>query len=424
MRSSLISTVVCTALVGVLTGCGGSSGSSNNGGGGGGNNNPQIVSLTFNGGTPTAAAVQIGTGSFSAATISSNALSVSVPSGTTTYSVAYVCPASNGFTSEFVIEASTQDGTAFTLNCYTQSTGSATGTADATAIPGAANILVYAGNVNSGSVGSTSGTFSFNLQSGTLDVAVVAVDGAVPANVLAVKILRNQTIPGAINGGTSIVFQSSDEITMEPIAVTGVPAGFVSPPYMTVYYLTANGTTFLLNNNNSPTQSPVLPAAAVASGDFYEFIGDSVDVATQHSTTSMGQNIAAGSLPSTVSLSLPASWSYSGPTPAQFPTLTFNYPGFSGAATTAFTASIGWQPTATTLDGISVSATAAFQNGSTTVAIPDLTSISGFVPAPASGTTVGWSSYISGGAAFPFSGAATSAGSFESVSNQGTYVEP
>ena len=273
-------------------------------------------------------------------------------------------------------------------------------------------------------MGSTNGTFNFNLPAGSVDIAVVAVDGASPANVLAVKILRSQMVPGALNGGAPIIFQASDETTLEPIAVSNVPAGFVTPPFMTVYYFTANGTIFLLNNNNSPTQSPILPAAAVAAGDFYEFISDTVDTATQKSVTSMGQNIAAGSLPATVDLSLPASWSFSGPSAAQFPTFTFTYPAFSGATTTAYEGSIFWQPTATTFTGISVTSTANFQNGSTTVAIPDLTSVAGFSPAAASGTTVSWQGVIAGGPTLPFTSNTPTAGAFESVQNQGTYTEP
>ena len=171
MRLSWICLPICASLLALLTGCGGSSGTSLTTGG-----NPQTVAFTFIGGTPTAAAVQTGTNTFSAATLQSNALSVSVPSGTTDYSVAYVCPVSNGVTSEFAIQASTKDGSAFTLSCYGQNMGSASGSANAVAIPNAANILVYSGNVNSGSVGSTNGTFTFNLPAGSVDIAVVAVD--------------------------------------------------------------------------------------------------------------------------------------------------------------------------------------------------------------------------------------------------------
>ncbi|SRR5579862_3171077 len=420
MRPSWICLPVCASLLAVLTGCGGSSSGTTLTTGG----NPQTVAFTFTGGTPTAAAVQTGTGTFSSATLQGSALNVSVPSDTTNYSIAYVCPVSNGSTSEFVIQASTKDGSAFSLSCYGQTMGSISGTADATAIPGAANILIYGGSVYSGSVGSTDGTFNFNLPSGNVDIAAVAVDSSIPANVLAVKILRSQTIPGALNGGAPVVFQTSDEVSLQPITVSNVPSGFYNPPFMTVYYFTSNGTIFLLNNNNSPTQSPILPAGAVASGDFYEFISDTIDTATQNSMTSIGQNIAAGNLPSTVALSLPAVWSPSAPSAAQFPSFTFSYPAFSGATTTAFEAYIGWQTGSTTFTGISVTSSANFQNGSTTVTIPDLTSIAGFSQAAASGTPVSWQATVAGGSALPFAISTLTSGSFESVQNKGTYTEP
>lgn len=419
MRRSWICLLTGASLLAVLTGCGGSSNGTTLTTG-----NPQTVAFTFTAGTPTAVAVQTGTGTFSSAALQGNALNVSVPSETTNYSVAYVCPVSNGSTSEFVIQASTKDGSAFTLSCYGQSMGGISGTADATAIPGAANILIYGGSTSFGSVGSTNGTFNVNLPSGTADIAVVAVDGAIPANVLAVKILRSQTIPGALNGGAPVVFQTTDEVALQPITVSNVPAGFYNPPFMTVYYFTSNGTIFLLNNNNSPTQSPILPAAAVASGDFYEFISDTIDTATQNSTTSIGQNIAAGSLPSTVALSLPAAWSPSAPSAAQFPSFTFNYPAFSGATTTAFEAYIGWQTGTTTFAGISVTSSANFQGGSTTVTIPDLTSITGFSQAAASGTSVSWQATVFGGPTLPFASNTLTSGTFESVQNKGSYTEP
>jgi hypothetical protein len=232
MRLSWISVLVCAPLLAGLTGCGGSSnGTTSNGGG-----NPQTVAFTFTGGTLTAAAVATGTGTFSSTTLQSNALNVSVPSGTTDYSIAYVCPVSNGFTSEFVI--------------------------------------------------------------------------------------------------------------------------------------------------------------------------------------------APGSLPSSVALSLPASWSANAPSATQFPSFTFNYPGFSGDATTAFEASMGWQPTATTFTGISMTSSANFQSGSTTVTIPDLTSIAGFPPAAVSGTSVSWQAIVAGGPTLPFASNTLTSGNFESVQNKGTYTEP
>lgn len=57
-----------------------------------------------------------------------------------------------------------------------------------------------------------------------------------------------------------------------------------------------------------------------------------------------------------------------------------------------FSTLISWGLTVTTQ--IAVTASANYQNGSTTLAIPDLSALPGFVPAPASGTLVIWVSLI------------------------------
>src|SRR5215475_5707554 len=96
------------------------------------------VTFTFVNGTPTTAATQIAPGSFTPATITSGKLTLSVGNDTTKFAVAYVCPpVSNlGITtnSEFVVEATAKDGTAFTVSCFGQpATGGATGSVNATA---------------------------------------------------------------------------------------------------------------------------------------------------------------------------------------------------------------------------------------------------------------------------------------------------
>ena len=229
--SSWLLLIASVGLTAGLAGCGGST--STVSGTPPGNTS---VSYNFTGGTPTAAAVQVGAGSFAAATLQSGALSVTIPDGTTNYSVAYVCPPIPGFgntvTSEFVIQASTADGTSFNVSCQgsTATTGALTGSVDATAIPGAANVQIR-GNLGYGTaVGASNGLFNVSLPTGTNDVALIVMDGSPQPNVLAVKILRSQTVPGAVNNGTVVTFQASDLTTSQPLSVTNVPAGFVMPP--------------------------------------------------------------------------------------------------------------------------------------------------------------------------------------------------
>jgi hypothetical protein len=51
----------------------------------------------------------------------------------------------------------------------------------------------------------------------------------------------------------------------------------------------------------------------------------------------------------------------------------------------------------TTHNAVEVIATGNYLNGSTAVAIPDLSGVSGFLSSPASGTQIGWEAVISQG---------------------------
>jgi hypothetical protein len=124
-----------------VAGCGGSSGSTGGNGGGGGNNNPTTVTLKFYDGAPAAVATQIGAGSFTAASVSSNTVTLSVPSGTKNFAAAWACPAQvsgqYSSTNEYVIEATTSDATSYNLWCplpaATVPTGTLTLSVDASA---------------------------------------------------------------------------------------------------------------------------------------------------------------------------------------------------------------------------------------------------------------------------------------------------
>ena len=129
----------------LLAGCGSGSGNTTGGGvGGGGGNNPTTVTFTVTGGTPTAVATQIGSGAFTSATLSGGSLTLSVPSGTTNFAVAFVCPPLTSYTppetEQYVYEASTLDGTSFSEWCLggssNEATGTLTGAVDASRSPG------------------------------------------------------------------------------------------------------------------------------------------------------------------------------------------------------------------------------------------------------------------------------------------------
>jgi hypothetical protein len=82
MPASILRLSICFVLLACLAGCGGSSGSGK----------PTTVTYTFTGPAPTAVATQIGSGAYTQATLASGQLTLSVPSGETNFSIAYLCP--------------------------------------------------------------------------------------------------------------------------------------------------------------------------------------------------------------------------------------------------------------------------------------------------------------------------------------------
>src|SRR5579864_9450055 len=114
------------SLLAVAVGCGaGNSGSSGPG---------TPVTFTFAGAAPTVVALQTGS-SFVPQSLQGGKLSFTVPSGTKNYTLAYGCARNDGL-SENVVQASTLDGTSFTVSCGIASFSTTTGSVDATAIPG------------------------------------------------------------------------------------------------------------------------------------------------------------------------------------------------------------------------------------------------------------------------------------------------
>jgi hypothetical protein len=105
---------------------------------------------------------------------------------------------------------------------------------------------------------------------------------------------------------------------------------------------------------------------------------------------------------------------YVAPTPAAFPTLTLNNTGFSGSSGIKDSAQIFWSANST-FYRIFVSATAAYLNGATTLAVPNLTSLAGFPSPASSGVQVDWLASVS---------ASTPSGALAIATNFGQYTEP
>jgi hypothetical protein len=388
------------------------------------------VMLTFVGPAPSALATQVGGGAFSTvSTQTGSTLNLTVPTGQSTYAVAYVCPAVND---EFMIEASVQDGTALAVTCppgdvASLTLGAATGTVDAAAISGATAVSISANGV--GANLGINGNFDVDLPVGTEDVALGVENGTL--DVAAVKINRSQTIPGAINGGADIVFGEADATTMQPFTLTNLPPGFLAGG-LAVRYLTANGTNFNLTAGGSGASGtyPAVPIAATKTGDFYSYSSTAITQPQNPpgnaiQTIEIAQTTTSGGGP--VVLAFPAPWSFSGPAPSGLPTFNFNYAGFSGMKLVAQQVTMEWA-TGATRNLLSVTATASFQNGSTSLTIPDMSSLSGFFPAIPSGTQVSWIADIYGGSSqqlpIPFSVNVSPNGSSAFVQNTGIFTTP
>jgi hypothetical protein len=259
---------------------------------------------------------------------------------------------------------------------------------------------------------------------GTYDVPVVVTGAEGPYVALAARILRDQTIPGALNGGAPVVFETADETVPQTIAYNNVPNGY-SLAGSDVVYFTAGGAgvQLFLNNEAAATQYPAMPSDAYQSGDCYDFIADASDVTGNGVVSVEKYTSSAGPQ----SFYIPAPRWVSRPNPAALPTFNFAYSGFSGMSNISQQAAIYWDLSTwafgipADFDDISMNATANYQNGSTAMSVPDLSSLTGFLATPPSGTTVSWSASVYQGDPLLTS---PPSGTIQSVSNSGSYTEP
>lgn len=420
----------------LVAGCGGG----NTGTTGGGGPTSTTVTFTFQGGTPTAVAASIGSGAYTAETLNGNSLTLTLPSGTTKFAVAYVCPAwtqpsGTGTTQveqETVFEATTTDGTSFHQACASISSpgqeGTLSGSVDGSAIPAASSseLVILAANSDSywgaklGPVTAAT-NYSITLPNGSYRVMAAVVDSTtLPTQTMltAAKDLGNQTAPGMVNGGSTVVLGTADEAIPEPITYNNVPSGFPAPT--TSVHFAFGGAGSLWIASGATNQWPALPAAAVESGDSYQFMSEtlmnSYPVEGVLATRTMS---TAGP----VTFNFPAPWVYGGPTAAALPTFNMNYTGFAGQTGVYDAAMLWWGVLTPNMNYINILATANYQNGSTSLAVPDLSGLSGFIAPPASGTDVSWEAavaQISG----PMSQVLPTNVNGNAVFNWGGYLEP
>lgn len=431
---SLVRLCVLFLLVACIAGCGGSSsGSGGTGSGGGGGSNSTMVTVNFPGTAPTAVAAKVGSAAFAAGTLSAGTLTLSIPSGMSTFEVAFVCPPtsalSNGtqvgqIVQESVMAASTADGTSFTETCAASAqalqTGTLTGSVDASAIAGASYLNVDAQSGTSAASyasGSPTASFTLSAPAGSDRVEVLAFNGGSQDlgefSLIAARNFASETVPGALNGGNQVVLGSADETTEAPITYSNVPSGFSAPSTITVYQM-AGGGGFLIASA-ATNQYPVLPAGAVQNGDSYAF------VATARNSLQAVSSTITNSAGAAVTFVFPDPWSYAGPMPAALPAFDFNYMGFAGQSGVNEAASIGWSVGTFSQNFITLSATANYQNGATTLAVPDLSGIAGFLANPPSGAQAVWAALIAQNTGGTTAGSLTAS---KSVQNAGTFIVP
>jgi hypothetical protein len=364
-------------------------------------------------------AEKIGAGPWRAASAQGGQLNLTLPAGVNSYAIAYYCPgtpAQVSFNEEFVFEATVQDnitkvggcpptGTNFTL-------GSVSGSVDASAILGVAQIAIYA-PLGAGFLSGSSGSFNFQAEQGSHDVAFTALDAS--NNIVGIKIVPLQPVPGTVNNGNPVIFSGNDATTSEPLSVTNVPTGSGAIGVGADYF-TANGTIFSLGSISLANQYSVVPPSEVQTGDRYEFFGEfSADLTGLPQYSVMSGLTLMSAAP--VSLALPNPLPYAAPPPAAFPNIPVTYSG--SQVPTTYIASLHWLSPGIS-NGISVSTTPAYQATATGLSVPDLSGVPGFIAPAGTGTIVNWSAGVVGETPPPPAGT----GSIWFATNYGTYTEP
>jgi hypothetical protein len=443
MESSILRFSVLGVALAVVAGCGGSPS-----GGTGGSTSLTTITYSFSNPTPAAVAVKIGSGPFTAATVTGGVFSFTLPDGTNDFGVAYVCPEFSPFPGdvenlEFLRYNTALDETKYAGGCFssasggsgvTGSSGTLTGSVNTSAFASADWLFVSALGTNSG-VGSSfnlplNGGFSLtDAPTGTDNVVLQLYDSSL--NAIAVKGAGPQAVPGALNGGNAIDFAASDATTLQPMSFLNVPTGYSTPSTTVIANSKQLNAVLQMNlgvlSGSTITQYPVLPAGIAEIGDQYDF-----QAQVSKPTGSVDSTVNAGATESVsaqgagpVSISFPAPWAYAGPTPAALPMFDFSYAGFGGQSEAEYSGSLFWSSGTGINDQIEVTLSQTYQGATSSVSIPDLSAIPGFLAAPGSGTTVSWSATV---VEVPSNTGTSTGGSLvgvgTSVSNVGTYIVP
>jgi hypothetical protein len=196
------------------------------------------VAVTFLAPMPVAVAEQIGAGNWTSTSLPvSGILPVGLPSGTTQYGVAFLCTrtaSGSPVNNEWIVEADLKDGSSYSLQlCNPNSpvsppTGNISGSVDATAISGTNSLDIFVNGSGDIFENATTASFNMTVPTGTADVYAVAYDNT--ATILAMKIVRSQSVRGSANGGSPITLTANDAVTLQPISAVNAPSGGFSAP--------------------------------------------------------------------------------------------------------------------------------------------------------------------------------------------------
>ena len=245
------------------------------------------------------------------------------------------------------------------------------------------------------------------------------------SGLVAVRTFDNQPVPGALNGGNRVVLTAADQTVSQAVTYKNVPPTFAAPS-LQVLFEVGGKTGFIVASGQGNTY-PALPAGAVESGDSYVFLATAYQFSL--SGIGVGQGVVAAATTPTggpMTFSFPAPWSYTGPTPAALPTFDFTYAGFTGNTGLERLATLTWLTgTGSALNenmSILIS-TGNYLPGSARATFPDLSVLTGFIPAPDSGTRVSWSAEI-GQYSYPSGQTVPLTSTGSAVVNAGAYTIP
>jgi len=341
------------------------------------------VQLTVFGATPLSVAAQVAGGPWTALTSTSGSATFLVPSATSSYAVAVLCPIVSNQQLEAILEESASDTTTPTVSCLSSTTVPLVVNFDVSAVAGLEASVAVGDTLSAFWSGANSAANIPAVTPGVEDIAVAAYGSPPTASAFGVEIERGVNVTGAPI--TVPPMPAADKAGSAPISVAGVPVGFTNA--ISAYYVTAGGTAIGINGNNASSYA-LLAASVVMPGDYYWIQSQAADASGTHSVGV----VHTSSIPQTLSVSVPAALAFDGPTPAAYPTFKTTYDGFGVTGKTSVTAILSWSVAGVSTD---IFVSSPFTSSTAQIAVPVLSSVPGFLPPPPATTAVQWALLVS-----------------------------